>query len=122
MVCGPYGRKFNGYMGCCLAWPTSTFDVTDVDISRLSDEREGGWPPEEVEPALLSGLWRNVVVRPLKQLGILGNDDGPADPWTYSERRFNVILTATLKEKQSGKLFCVSNYHMPCAYYNPPVM
>jgi len=110
MVCGLYGKKFNGYMGCCLAWPTKSFETVDVDISRLSDEREGGWPPDEEEPAL-AGLWRSVVVRPLRQLGLIG-DDRPNDPWTYSQRRFNVILTATLKERESGKSFCISNYHM----------
>lgn len=44
-----------------------------------------------------------------------------------SENRFNVVVTACLRlrgldENDEGGTFCISNYHMPCAFYAPPVM
>ena len=133
MVTGLYGKKFNGYMGVALAWPTASFETLHVDISRLSDTREDGWPredPEDEEEAkaakknakpcfsLLSWLLPSTKNSSDKSM----DEAPPINPWEYSERRFNVLLTATLKEKESGNMFCVGNYHMPCAFYAPPVM
>ena len=39
-----------------------------------------------------------------------------------SERRSNVLLTTTLRDKQSGQAFCVGCYHMPCAFFMPMTM
>ena len=122
MVTGLYGRKFNGYMGVAVAWPTAAMKVTDVDISRLSDKREGGWP---VAPkAGLLEKWTNTAVsllRPtLEKLGLLSRP--PVDAWAMAENRSNVIITVKLEDKESGRGFVLSNYHMPCAYYAPKVM
>lgn len=51
MITGLYGKKFNGYMGVVLAYPTSIYDVLEVDIATLSDTREGGWPRPPLEEA-----------------------------------------------------------------------
>lgn len=119
-VTGLYGRPFNGYMGVAMAWPTSAFETIDVDISRLSDTRKGGWPREDpdsedidTKPCFSLFSW----LFPKKK-----SDEETLDPWEYSERRFNVLLTATLKDKDSKKQFCIGNYHMPCAFYAPQVM
>jgi len=45
-VTGLYGKKFNGYMGVGIAYPTEHFETVKVDICRLSDERIDGWPRE----------------------------------------------------------------------------
>jgi len=128
MVTGLYGKQFNGYMGVAMAWPTSSFETLNVDISRLSDKRIGGWPQEdpfleeeEAKPYkndkpcfnLFSWLlpWRKT-----------SDERPPLDPWDYSKKRFNVLLTATLREKDTDKCFCIGNYHMPCAFYAPQVM
>ncbi|CAB9524698.1 expressed unknown protein [Seminavis robusta] len=132
MVTGLYGRPFNGYMGVAMAWPTSSFETLDVDISRLSDTRDGGWPrelPEDVEilkqnkaagskekPCFPLFSWLFPKKKPQKE------EWPPLDPWEYSERRFNVLLTATLKQKETNARFCVGTYHMPCAFYAPQVM
>jgi 2',5'-phosphodiesterase len=122
MVTGLYGRNFNGYMGVAIAWPTSTMKVLDVDISRLADKREGGWPRAPKEGTLqkiINGI-TSAVRKPLEQRGLLSRP--PIDPWTMSQNRFNILLTVKLEDKESGRSFCLGNYHMPCAYYAPRVM
>jgi 2',5'-phosphodiesterase len=122
LVTGSYGKKFNGYMGVCLAWPQDSFVVEDVDISRIADKREGGWPVNE-EPPLLQKVWsklQTALDKPLRKLGLVSGED--IDHWDMSERRFNVLVSATLKEKASGQSFCIGTYHMPCAFYAPMVM
>jgi 2',5'-phosphodiesterase len=121
LVTGLYGKKFNGYMGVCLAWPVETMEVVHVDISRLSDKRQGGWPDRDERPSALASLWTSMLkTLPLKQFGLEGKE--VIDHWNFSENRFNVIVSAVLREKASGKAFCIGNYHMPCAYFAPMVM
>jgi 2',5'-phosphodiesterase len=121
LVTGLYGKKFNGYMGVCLAWPVETMEAVHVDISRLSDKRQGGWPDRDERPSGLASLWSSVLkALPLKQLGLEGKE--VIEHWDFSERRFNILVSAVLREKASGKAFCIGNYHMPCAYYAPMVM
>lgn len=123
LVTGLYGRKFNGYMGVALAWPTDTFEATNVDISKLADKRLGGWPKPE-EKTLLSGLWdtfNHWMDRPMRFLGLKSGED-PIDHWDKSQWRSNVLVSATLREKKSGQSFCIGTYHMPCAYYAPMIM
>eukprot|EP00804_Cyclotella_cryptica_P006156 CCRYP_020817-RA/>CCRYP_020817-RA protein AED:0.38 eAED:0.38 QI:0/-1/0/1/-1/1/1/0/447 len=160
-VTGLYGKRFNGYMGVGIAYPIKEFDTIHVDICRLSDEREGGWPriPEEVEDSndgpikrvaqsVTKRLWRFTSYTVERTSALLHNYVGKhlganyrlalglsttttasnIDPWEMSENRHNVLLTAVLKfrnesaaSKSSG-VFSISNYHMPCAFYCPPVM
>ncbi len=115
MVTGLYGRKFNGYMGVALAWPTEEFETIDVDISRLSDTRS--WPPKD-EKSFWSNILETAVSFPFKLLG----KKEEKDPWEYAEQRMNVITSVTLKDRTSGTAFCIGTYHMPCAYFAPQVM
>lgn len=132
LVTGLYGKKFNGYMGVGIAFKTSSFDVLGVDISRLSDKREGGWPRKPKEPE------RNVVVRKaidtygfattttksfLRLLGLYNAPKWPPqDAWSMAENRFNQLVTVKLQDKATQKSFAVGNYHMPCVFYKPEVM
>lgn len=122
LVTGLYGKPFNGYMGVCLAWPTNKFNVVDVDISRVSDKREGGWPADEgvsLTRRMISGV-QGFLDRPLKLLGMASEEK--IDHWKMAERRFNVLVSAKLEEVDSKRTFAVSTYHMPCAFYAPMVM
>ena len=125
LVTGLYGKPFNGYMGVCLAWPTQRFDVLEVDISRLSDKREEGWPDDEEPPSLprrlFSGL-QSVFDKSLRTIGLIEAAEETIDHWKLAERRFNVLVAAKLEEKQTKRSFWVANYHMPCAFYAPMVM
>lgn len=132
LVTGLYGKRFNGYMGVGIAFKTSSFDVLGVDISRLSDKREGGWPRKPKEPK------RNVVTRfainlygfaattTKNFLGLVGLYDAPRwppqDAWSMAENRFNQLVTVKLQDKATQKSFAIGNYHMPCAFYKPAVM
>jgi mRNA deadenylase 3'-5' endonuclease subunit Ccr4 len=117
LVTGLYGKKYNGYMGIALAWPTAEFEAAKVDISRLSDTRE--WPASPEKP-WWEQLWKNAVENPLRRLQILPSE--PESHWSHAARRYNVLLTAVLKHKESQQQFCIANYHMPCAFYAPKVM
>ena len=134
LVTGLYGRPFNGYMGIAIAYPTKHFETLDVDVCRLSDERPGGWPrkPVDDEEGGGKGLGLRSIIRQFtRSLVQTVNDrivkrltssgERVIDPWDMSENRFNVLLTATLRFREGGS-FVVSNYHMPCAFYAPPVM
>eukprot|EP00934_Nitzschia_sp_Nitz4_P006848 Nitzschia sp. Nitz4//scaffold8_size234185//196928//197965//NITZ4_001292-RA/size234185-processed-gene-0.131-mRNA-1//1//CDS//3329559911//6838//frame0 len=119
---GLYGRKFNGYMGVALAWPRDTMKLLDVNIARLSDTREEGWPKQPKEGTLeklVSSTFS--MFRPsLESWGVLSRP--PLDIWSYAEGRFNILLSVKLEDKESGRSFAVGTYHMPCTYYAPKVM
>lgn len=131
-------------MGVGIAYPLSDFDTINVDICRLSDERPGGWPREKVDEdesasggkvvgkaiqkfndtlkALAARTIQTIVNSyVVKRLGYTGEKD--IDPWQMSENRFNVLLTVVLRGRAEGSsAFSISNYHMPCAFFAPPVM
>lgn len=122
MVTGLYGRKFNGYMGVALAFPMESYETISIDISNLSDKRKSDWPKAPTL-TLTSKLFQNFNTLwsiPMKVLGLFS--EPKEDHWSFSARRSNVLLTATLKEKSTGHTFCIGNYHMPCAYYMPMAM
>ena len=103
-------------MGVCLAWPTTQFEAVNVDIHRLSDTRTE-WPSPQLSP--MARLWSSVIEPPLQKLGMVKER---IDHWSVSERRFNALVSATLKERESGELFAIGTYHMPCVFYAPMVM
>lgn len=112
LVSANYGKKFNGYMGVALAFPLKDFEAVDVNIARLSDEREGGWPRDEETITLASQLWTGVQSFVTASLNVFGfmpqsRDDKPIDHWQMSERRFNAMITVQLKDKETGHAFCV---------------
>lgn len=122
LVTGLYGKKFNGYMGIAVAYPIQDFETVDVDISRLADKRVGGWP-RAPDPTLTDSVLATLKPFWSVPLGMVGLYKKPKeDHWSMSQRRFNILLTTTLRDKQSGLTFCVGNYHMPCAFYMPMAM
>ena len=127
-VTGLYGRPFNGYMGVSLAWPTSRFVSEAVDIARASDTKP--WPPpppREPFPPEPSGPF-NAAMTAVRTGWRAGCKAGmacwrrwregppPLDPWVEAERRSNILLSARLRCRASGRTFSVSTYHMPCLF------
>jgi 2',5'-phosphodiesterase len=128
-VTAMYGKKFNGYMGIGTAYPVDQYETLKVDICRLSDKRKGGWPrpPKEDEEQAnsISGRVNSLVAAIIhKARSLTGTlPKFNSDPWNYSEYRFNQFIAIQVKEKNgTGAPFWVGNYHMPCAFRDPPVM
>lgn len=130
VVASNYGRNFNGYMGVLLAWPVNGFDAVDVDIARVSDTRPNGWPVnKDPPPGMISKLVssslqivQTILTAPLQKIGWIPGPTGDAEPWDYAQKRMNVLLTAVLRDKESGVKFCISNYHMPCSFWDGRIM
>ena len=133
LVTGLYGKKFNGYMGVAVAFKTADYKVLNVDISRLADKREEGWPrkPEEKDrnavTKFASNLYGFGTTTTRSFLALFGLVEAkpkypPQDAWDMAQNRFNQLVTVTLECKTTQKQFAVGCYHMPCAYYAPMVM
>lgn len=127
-VTGLYGKKCNGYMGVGLAYSTDTFETLSVNLGRVSDNRVEGWPhlPKE-EHSLLYNIRSSVskmIIKLSKYIGLDG--ENPKDIWHHAESRQNMMVCVHLKPKTkaliNAKSFWVGTYHMPCAFYEPPVM
>jgi 2',5'-phosphodiesterase len=129
MVTGLYGRHFNGYMGVAIAFKLSDYTILDVDISRLADKREDGWPRKPKEKSsiirnIYKGIYKSLSST-IKSLYYSLTGKKPKriiDPWFMSQNRFNQLVTVKLQDKKTKKSFAVGNYHMPCAFYAPQVM
>jgi hypothetical protein len=113
-----------------------SLQTVSVDVSRLSDTRPDGWPEEPQDESSKPGTIRKlvsssleilqaVVSMPLQKLGLLATSGGgsrDAEPWEYSESRMNAMLTAVLRDKESGIAFGIANYHMPCSHWDGRIM
>mmetsp|Transcript_49693 Transcript_49693/g.120468 ORF Transcript_49693/g.120468 Transcript_49693/m.120468 type:complete len:411 (-) Transcript_49693:1330-2562(-) len=135
-IYGPYGKPFNGYFGVGIAYSTNDYQVVDVDIARLADKREGGWPRPPKDPnvdneGIIKKTWKSCtnvassvvtkVVRPyLEKINLI--ERVPVDHWKMSSQRWNILITLKLEDTTTKQQFAVSTYHMPCAYYAPMVM
>lgn len=119
MVTGLYGRRFNGYMGVALAWPSYRFQSEEVDISAASDTKPWPKPPPGSEKSGLKA-WTGKVWRSLKGLVRKPPARPEVEPWAESQKRANILLSARLRDSASGRVFCVSTYHMPCLFGSVP--
>jgi len=125
-VTGLYGNRFNGYMGVALAWPTYRFQSEAVDITRASDAK--AWPKPASSPKTGIGAWwgktksyTGKVWRGVREAVRFGKPPRPPiEPWAESARRQNVLVSARLRDRATGRAFCVSTYHMPCLFGSDP--
>ncbi|CAM9786617.1 unnamed protein product [Chrysoparadoxa australica] len=125
LITGMYGSPFSGYMGVAMAWPMDEFDAIDIEVRRLSDTKRWGRKPE---PGLLAklangavDLVRSWVMEP-KSRGFGKKQTQPVDAYAEAKGRYNQMLFARLQHRSTGKVFCVGTYHMPCAFWCPPIM
>ena len=116
-VCSLYGKPFNGYMGIALAVPLDKYEVCKVDISRCSDTVR--LPKEKVEEGILRKIF---IDAPLSLYRKATGKRPPQSDWQLARGRFNTIMYAALRCKNTGVEFGVANYHMPCMFRNPKVM
>lgn len=137
-----YGGDFSDYMGIVMAFPNDVFELADCTVQRVSETRT--WPRPAKSacdsfPRLLTWPYRfawalgatavQFAKEPLKEIGkFLPGKSSPFlarkvnDPLHESKRRHNTAIFARLRFRSSGLTFCVTNYHMPCAFFSPPTM
>ena len=119
-----YGKPFNNYMGVLLAVPLDMYELSRVDVQRLSDCAD--WPrkPKNLEEE--KGVVRRYVLDPIVRMWRAARNAKPQyppqDDWELARGRFNSIVYANVKHKKTGVSLGVSTYHMPCMFRNPKVM
>jgi mRNA deadenylase 3'-5' endonuclease subunit Ccr4 len=127
-----YGNWRNNYMGVGIAFPRSKYALLDAKLERISDTMRD-WPRTDLPLSTkmnqnlkswvdwfgLSGLFKTLALYPPKP---------PTNPWDESKRRYNQIVMCKLQARSEdgeglvGEPFYVATYHMPCAFWSPPVM
>lgn len=124
LVLASYGSYFNGYMGVALAFPTDVYEPVDIRVERLSDMVK--WP-QKAAPEGAEKFFYNLRIRIEGAIqSMFGGQPKRrrrnSDPWLTSQDRRNMIVFARLRSKTNGALLCVGTYHMPCAFWSPPIM
>lgn len=126
LVLGTYGSYFNGYFGVALAFPTDTYDATDVRVQTLSET--ANWPrcPSPSVPESALALAHGALVRAVNFFvngGVSPRTSRRSrSPWVQSQERRNILIFARLRSRTNGATLCVGTYHMPCAFWSPPIM
>jgi len=122
-----YGSPFNGYMGVGIAFPNARYELEDADIVRVSDTRK--WPRAPLPSDAPWAVASRAVVGALKGTTRLLLRKKPAKPpivpVEYAKRRFNALVSVRLAMRDgngSAPNLVVATYHMPCAFFAPPVM
>lgn len=71
------------------------------------------------------GILASSVTSVRRFLGLIKKDSldqkKKIDIYENAKRRYNHAITIRLKHKETNQLFWVANYHMPCAFYSPPI-
>lgn len=106
IVSSHYGGSQNGYMGTAICFPLSHYGLMDCDLSRLGDKV----------------VWQSADIDTDKLQIDSHKSQSPAQV-AKAERRHNVQISLRLQNKMLlSEIFCVSTYHMPCAFRDPHVM
>ena len=120
LVYASYGGRHNGYMGVGLAYPTDTFEAIDVSLERISDTR--AWPMGRREGPFKALRELGERLRRVWKILFPPGRSDKVNPWEYSRERRNVLIFTRLISRINGSRLCLGTYHMPCAYWSPPVM
>lgn len=140
LVSSLYGSAFSDYMGVAVAFPNDLYEMLDCSVARLGETANFRRPPRAAaSPLAVAKRW--LVSYPLSVLkaalapvpplqkaldrlggGRGGGGRGTESPYELAQRRHNRIVFVRLRSRDSGAVFCVATYHMPCMFFNPPVM
>ena len=115
MIYMGYGGKFDGYMGCALAFPAGKYTLEDCKMERVADLKR--WP-RLTRPGRRQRfrMWAQSLWRRWKGV------KPPIDPYADTKKRANQLLYARLRDNAVDTTFCVATYHMPCQFRVPEVM
>lgn len=133
-VVASYGSFYSGYMGVAIAFPINAYDVLDIKVERLTDTHT--WPARA--PKLTGVVKALVDLRTRTKLvweALFGSLNGQkqrlrrrsgrariTQVWNDARDRRNMMIFTRLRSKANGARLCVGTYHMPCAFYSPPLM
>lgn len=125
LIMSSYGSYFNGYMGVGIAFPTDKFSADDVRLQCLADAAR--WPPVPQRSAFSKFLHAircqvNSTIAFCTGTTVKKLNKRSRSPWIQAKERKNVLVFARLRSRSNGASLCVGNYHMPCAFWSPPIM
>jgi len=106
-----YGSKFSNYMGVGIAWPDK-YKALDVKIQRLADVSKD-WPKTQKKRDNAVVAW---LLAPLRFLWPAKKE---FSAWEVASNRHNQLVAVKLQDKQTGDVFWVATYHMPCLFGTP---
>ena len=101
-----------GQMGTTIAYPNKHYNLLNCDITCIAKTKD--W---NVNSNFFQKFF-HALKQKLFGISINGNEN----PWIASKLRNNTLIHCKLLDQQTGQAICVANYHMPCAFKNPPVM
>lgn len=113
LVTALYAGRKSGYMGIATAIPRARYALETVRIERLTDGRDWSWLRHWTVTA--RNLAHALVRRVTEKVHL-------EHPQAFARRRFNQLIFARLKDRQTGEILCVGNYHMPCVFFVGQVM
>eukprot|EP00667_Euglena_gracilis_P014901 EG_transcript_15463 len=109
-----YGSRFNGYMGCGIAFPNAAYELESCATPCIADTK-ALWP-KRPQQSWWQKLWAYAVWP-------FWAPAPPADQlWDIAHRRPNTMVFLRLKAKAEERTLCVGTYHMPCIFQHPQVM
>jgi len=140
-------HHYKSIMGVAIAFPHQRFTLVDLVAERVGDFIRPPAAPEGYDPtkpavstpafsrkpAAPPGLWTTVTstaswlcnyvgsffyVIPVQLLKAIDEYEQISE----ANRRQNVFIMATVKDKLTGQELCIATYHMPCAFTQPIVM
>jgi len=111
-----YGHNNNGYMGIAIAFPKNKYELLECNIKRIVDTVR--WPKKLNKQSWVNKYFKNIIDGTYRYL------TGKKEERCYineSKRKYNTTIIVRLRGEDK-KQFCVSTYHMPCAYKYPKIM
>jgi mRNA deadenylase 3'-5' endonuclease subunit Ccr4 len=119
-VTGLYGNRFNGYMGVGVAIPLAKYDITTVDITKVSDTKR--MPRKQKDDSFIKKVLTTLKNWFWKLAETLRLYKPPIDMWDSALYRHNQMICTRLQCKESKRSFVIGTYHMPCMFKLPSVM
>ena len=126
-----YGNVWNGRMGVAIAFPRSVYNLEESHITTIIDTKRWADPPEDKNLSGKTGVFAfcsKLIGRAFqwaKSIFVTAPAPPPVeqDIWSLAKSRHNTTICLKLSViGAEQKQFFVSTYHMPCMFFNPPVM
>ena len=114
LITNSYGNKFNGYMGVAIAVPLSNYDIRDVNIARISDNKRLPYNNSNStgSMSLFKKLFSNIKRIYFGISKVVTNYKPPDDLWSSVLYRSNQMICLRLTSKLTNKNFSIGTYHM----------